>query len=138
MVTIIQKSMRYTPKKEKNPNITLKIVIKSQRKRAKEEKNKKELQKQTINKMPISTYLLIIGMKIMKIYIYIILSEASGNDPKGIQQMKKEIDSRKIYRASLVAQWLRICLPMQGTRVRALVWEDPTCRGATGPVSHNY
>ena len=40
--------------------------------------------------------------------------------------------------ASLVAQWLRICLPMQGTRVRALVWEDPTCSGATGPVSHNY
>ena len=39
--------------------------------------------------------------------------------------------------ASLVAQWLRICLPMQGTRVRALVWEDPTCHGATGPVSHN-
>ena len=27
-------------------------------------------------------------------------------------------------RASLVVQWLRICLPMQGTRVRALVWED--------------
>ena len=27
---------------------------------------------------------------------------------------------------------------MQGTRVRALVWEDPTCRGATRPVSHNY
>ena len=27
-------------------------------------------------------------------------------------------------RASLVAQWLRICLPMQGTWVRALVWED--------------
>ena len=41
-------------------------------------------------------------------------------------------------RASLVAQWLGVCLPMQGTRVRALVWEDPTCRGATGPVSHNY
>ena len=40
--------------------------------------------------------------------------------------------------ASLVVQWLRVCLPMQGTRVRALVWEDPTCRGATAPVSHNY
>ena len=40
--------------------------------------------------------------------------------------------------ASLVAQWLRTCLTMQGTRVRALVREDPTCRGATGPVSHNY
>ena len=38
----------------------------------------------------------------------------------------------------LVAQWLRICLPMQGTRVQALVWEDPTCRRAAGPVSHNY
>ena len=42
------------------------------------------------------------------------------------------------FRASLVAQWLRICLPMQGARVRALVWEDPTCRGATRPMSHNY
>ena len=27
---------------------------------------------------------------------------------------------------------------MQGTRVRALVWEDPTCRGATKPMRHNY
>ena len=26
----------------------------------------------------------------------------------------------------------------QGTRVRALVWEDPTCRVATRPGSHNY
>ena len=40
--------------------------------------------------------------------------------------------------ASLVAQWLRICLPMQGTRVRVLIPEDPTCRGAAGPVHHNY
>ena len=39
---------------------------------------------------------------------------------------------------SLVAQWLRIPLPMQGTQVRALVWEDPTCHGATKPVRHNY
>ena len=44
----------------------------------------------------------------------------------------------KFVRASLVAQWLRIRLPMQGTRVRALVREDPTCCGATKPVSHNY
>ena len=40
--------------------------------------------------------------------------------------------------ASLVAQWLRIHLPMQGTRVQALVWEDPTCRRATKPTRHNY
>ena len=45
---------------------------------------------------------------------------------------------KKAHRASLVAQWLRIRLPMQGTRVRALVWEDPTCCRATQPVHHNY
>ena len=38
----------------------------------------------------------------------------------------------------LVAQWLRIRLPMQGTRVQALVREDPTSRRATKPVRHNY
>ena len=48
----------------------------------------------------------------------------------GIQEPKN--------RASLVAQWLRIRLPMQGTRVRALVREDPTCRRATKLVRHNY
>ena len=45
---------------------------------------------------------------------------------------------KKNLGASLVAQWLRICLPMQGTRVRALVREDPTCCGATKPMRHNY
>ena len=40
--------------------------------------------------------------------------------------------------ASLVAQWLRIRLPMQGTWVRALVREEPPCRRATKPVCHNY
>ena len=45
---------------------------------------------------------------------------------------------KRVGWASLVAQWLRIRLPMQGTWVRALVWEDPTCRGATRLVSHNY
>ena len=36
----------------------------------------------------------------------------------------------QLYRrtgTSLVVQWLRICLPMQGTRVQSLVWEDSTC-----------
>ena len=41
-------------------------------------------------------------------------------------------------RTSLVAQGLGIRLPMQGTWVRALVWDDPTCSGATKPVHHNY
>ena len=39
---------------------------------------------------------------------------------------------------SLVVQWLRVRLPMQGTRVRSLFQEDPTCLGATKPASHNY
>ena len=46
-------------------------------------------------------------------------------------------------------QWIRTCLPTQVTRVQSLVWEDPTCLGATkahepqllsphlGPVSNN-
>ena len=50
---------------------------------------------------------------------------------------EKTIIQKESSGASLVAQWLRICLLMQRTRVRALVWEDPTCRGATRPVSHN-
>ena len=53
------------------------------------------------------------------------------------KSLKRNIKNYDLL-ASLVAQWLRICLPMHGTRVRALVWEDPTCRGATRPVSHNY
>ena len=53
----------------------------------------------------------------------------------------REVQSAPIKRAawtSLVAQWLRICLPMQGTRVRTLVREDLTHRGATRPVRQNY
>ena len=55
-----------------------------------------------------------------------------------VRERQGNKDSDKRCGASLVAQWLRICLPMQGTRVRALVWEDPICRGVTRPVSHNY
>ena len=40
--------------------------------------------------------------------------------------------------ASLVVQWLRICLPMQGTQVRSLVREDPRCCGTTEPVHHKF
>ena len=39
---------------------------------------------------------------------------------------------------SLVAQRLKIRLPMQGTQAQTLVWEDPTCHGEAKPVSHNY
>ncbi|KAJ8786029.1 hypothetical protein J1605_006609 [Eschrichtius robustus] len=60
-------------------------------------------------------------------------------DSKGRPQTRLLLTpSNHVIWAFLVAQWLRIGLPMQETRVRALVWEDPTCRGATKPVSHNY
>ena len=39
---------------------------------------------------------------------------------------------------SLTFQWLGICLPMQGTHVRYLVQEDPTCQVATKPASSSY
>ena len=70
-------------------------------------------------------------------------TESQKNKPTMKQHKTKTIITESkgknvVYGASLVAQWLRICLLMQETRVRALVWEDPTCRGATRPVSHNY
>ena len=55
-----------------------------------------------------------------------------------VKNLGKNKNQNCSQRPSLVAQWLRIRLPMQGTRVRALVQEDPTCRGATKPVHHNY
>ena len=36
-----------------------------------------------------------------------------------------------------MAQGLGIHLPMQETQVRSLVWEDPTCHGASKPVPHH-
>ena len=42
------------------------------------------------------------------------------------------------HRTSLVVQWLRIRLPMQGTWVRSLIRGYPTCYEATSkPMSHN-
>ena len=52
--------------------------------------------------------------------------------------INNEMCKEKALRASLVAQWIRIRLPMQGTWVRALVRKGPTCCGATKPVRHNY
>ena len=39
---------------------------------------------------------------------------------------------------SLVVQWLRIHLSMQGTQVQTLLQDDPMCHGATNTLSHNY
>ena len=37
-----------------------------------------------------------------------------------------------------MVQWLRICLPNQATQVQSLVWEDPTCCGASKPLHCKY
>ena len=49
----------------------------------------------------------------------------------------QDFSSRKVIGASLGVQWIEICLPMQGTGVRFLVWEDPTGHRASKPVHCN-
>ena len=50
-----------------------------------------------------------------------------------------KIDAIKwLYRTFLMVQWIRIHLPMKGTWVWPLVWEDSTCHGATKPGHHSY
>ena len=66
------------------------------------------------------------------------LNLAAANIKSILNEVVGFVSKEHLGWASLVAQWLRICLPMQGTRVRSLVWEDPTCHGAIGPASHNY
>ena len=66
---------------------------------------------------------MVIDVKMFLVLILFLSNKMGKNVPAG---------------ASLVAQWLRIRLPRQGTRVPALVREDPTCRGAAKPVRHNY
>ena len=43
-----------------------------------------------------------------------------------------------MYQTSLVAQWLKIHLPLQGTQVQSLGGKDSICLRATKPVHHNY
>ena len=45
---------------------------------------------------------------------------------------------KKADRPSLVAWWIRIHFPMQGTQVWSLVQEDSTSLGATMPACHNF
>ena len=63
----------------------------------------------------------------------------SSNFTSGcLPEENKNANSKRYARTSLVVQWLRIHLSMQGTWVQSLVWEDPTCHRATKPMDHNY
>ena len=60
-----------------------------------------------------------------------------SKDPTCLEARKPKYLKKRI-RASLVAQRLRIRLPIQETGLLSLIQEDPTCRGATKPMPHNY
>ena len=66
MVTTKQKSIiDITQKSKRNPNVTLKIIIKSEEKRTKEGGKKTYKSKsKTINKMAIGTYIMIITLNV--------------------------------------------------------------------------
>ena len=53
-------------------------------------------------------------------------SDAGGIGCSGVQLTRPQ-----------VAQWGRICLPMQETQVQPLVQEDTTCHGSRKPVQQN-
>ena len=52
----------------------------------------------------------------------------------GLFKKKKKTD----LWVSLVVQWVRILLPMQGTQLRSLAQENSTCHWAIKPVCRNY
>ena len=52
-----------------------------------------------------------------------------------LQINRNENSFKEESRASLVAQWWRVYLPTQETRVWSLIGEDPTCWGATKPCA---
>ena len=54
-----------------------------------------------------------------------------------ISQINNSLQQKSDTGTSLVVQWLRICLPVQGTWVWSLVWEDPTCNEASKFAHHN-
>ena len=55
-----------------------------------------------------------------------------------IELVIKKLPQKKSPGTSLVAEWLRIRLPMQGTWFRSLVRKDPTCHRAAKPMRQNY
>ena len=69
-----------------------------------------------------------------KISFFLFLRKNCSHGERG--QKKSRI--KAFVRTSLVVQWLGIHLPMQGTWVWSLVWEDLTWCGGTKPMGHTY
>ena len=64
--------------------------------------------------------------------LYLVALRILENEEKGTKT-----DKRGQKESLGFHQGLRIRLAMQGTPVQSLVWEDPTCPGATKPVCPN-
>ncbi|XP_057392618.1 coatomer subunit zeta-2 isoform X8 [Balaenoptera acutorostrata] len=64
------------------------------------------------------------------LFLYVVGSSYENEEERGEALVAGE-HGRSLSGAGRDCGW-------RGTRVRALVWEDPTCRGTAGPVSHNY
>ena len=63
-----------------------------------------------------------------------LLSEPPGKPYYSLVKCKSKLQGG----TPLVVQCLGICLSVQETAVRFLVWADLACHGATKPVCHNY
>ena len=65
---------------------------------------------------------------IIKLFLFFI----NKTRPAGTSFLhENNCSSRVLLWTSLVVQYIRIRLPVTGTQVRSLVWEDSTCHGAT-------
>ena len=63
----------------------------------------------------------------LPLYSQLCLTQAPTLDP-----------TKNRLRISPAVRWIGICLPLQRTRVRSLVWEDSPCLGAAEPGRHAY
>ena len=65
------------------------------------------------------------------------LGKHSGPEGTKVWVIPPRLKNKRCW-PSLVEQWIRIHLPMHGTRARSLVREDSTCHIATKPIPQNY
>ena len=63
---------------------------------------------------------------------------SSKSNPYGMGRLATYIKNQTLLGLLLVFQGLGVCLPLQGTRVQSLVWEDPTGFRAIKPMHHSY
>ena len=63
------------------------------------------------------------------------LVSATYGDVSKVNEYSLDMMILAFLETFLVKQWINVCLPMQGTWVRSLVWEDPTCHRTAKPTA---